>query len=556
MAGDAQELTESGALTLSDAAWDEARRRAAVIGPLCDSNTITQQAAYQAATALGISIRTVYRMVSAWRRSGASVAALAPTPKDGGRGKSRLVAGLDDIIANAIDRLYLTAQKPRVVAVVKDVRRQCRLQALKPPTFNTIVARLERVRTDKVVRKREGSKAAHRLQPAAGVTPEARAPLDVIQMDHTTIDVMVVDPMSRQTIGRPFLTVAIDGYSRCIVGICITLDPPSATSVGLCLAHVATEKRPWLEKLGLDCAWPMRGKPKLIYVDNGRDFHSEALRRGCEVHGIKVDHRPIARPHYGGIVERIIGTMMRMVHDLPGTTFSNIKDRGKYDSDAKATLTLHELEKWVTLAICGVYHNEVHGTLLQPPSAKWAAGVAQFGEPPAVQNPKAFLVDFLPVISRHIQRSGFVIDRVGYYCNALSPWIADRDRMEKFDIRRDPRDLSRIWVLDPTRNVYIEVPYRTLSNPAVTLWEHRAAVTRLRAEGREKVDEPAIFKAVEQMRTIVDEAAAKSRSARRINARRTHLPYEAPVLNLPAMEPTTDGAAPPVAQPFDDIEEW
>ena len=126
----------------------------------------------------------------------------------------------------------------------------------------------------------------------------------------------------------------------------------------------------------------MRGKPNKIYVDNGRDFHSEGLRRGCKVHGIKLEHRPIARPHYGGIIERVIGTAMRMIHALPGTTFSNIRDRGNYDADRNAALTLHELEKWIALAICGPYHNEVHGTLLQPPAAKWAAGIAQYDEPP------------------------------------------------------------------------------------------------------------------------------------------------------------------------------
>jgi putative transposase len=37
-----------------------------------------------------------------------------------------------------------------------------------------------------------------------------------------------------------------------------------------------------------------------------------------------LSYRPPGQPHFGGIVERLIGTMMRMVHDeVPGTTFSN-----------------------------------------------------------------------------------------------------------------------------------------------------------------------------------------------------------------------------------------
>ena len=544
-------VAESGTVSLTDDRWSEARRRAAIIGPLADLSSVSQQAAEEAGHNLGLTARTVYTLLRAWRRSGGSVPMLTPVKPDGGRGKIRLETASEAIIGDAVERFYLTAQKPRLSAVVKEIRRRCRIAGLKAPASNTVKARINQLRPDKVLAKREGSKAA---QPAPGATPEARGPLDVIQMDHTKIDVIVVDPVSRLPIGWPFLTVAIDEFSRCIVGICVTLDAPSATSVGLCLTHTAMEKGPWLERMNADCAWPMRGKPKRIYVDNGVDFTAKDFGAAARC-GITLEYRPIARPHYGGIVERVIGTTMRMIHELPGTTFSNIKDRGSYAAEAKAALTLQELEKWITLAICGPYHSAVHGSLLQPPAAKWASGVTEFGEPPVVHNAKAFLVDFLPAVHRRIQRHGFVIDRIGYYANALSLWIAERDRCNKFLIRHDPRDLSRIWVLDAKRNVYIEVPYRTLSNPAVTSWEQRAATKRLREEGRAKIDEVAIFKAVEQMRRITDSAVQQSRAARRNQVRRSHLgATAASTVSASSLGSAIDN--PEVAHPFDDIEEW
>jgi putative transposase len=56
-------------------------------------------------------------------------------------------------------------------------------------------------------------------------------------------------------------------------------------------------------------------------------------------------------PHYGGIVERVIGTAMQQAHELPGTTFFNPGERGAYNADATAVLTLGELERWLTLAV-------------------------------------------------------------------------------------------------------------------------------------------------------------------------------------------------------------
>ena len=114
-----------------------------------------------------------------------------------------------------------------------------------------------------------------------------------------------------------------------------------------------------VEQLGVEAEWPMSGKPKALFVDNAAEFKSEAFTRGCQQHGIELGYRPLGRPHYGGIVERIIGTALQQIHELPGTTFSNPTERGQYDSEQMAALTLDELQKWLTLAVA-TYHGTVH----------------------------------------------------------------------------------------------------------------------------------------------------------------------------------------------------
>ena len=108
----------------------------------------------------------------------------------------------------------------------------------------------------------------------------------MVQIDHTPVDLIVVDEQYRRPIGRPYLTLAIDVYSRCIPGFCLSLEAPSAVSAGLCIAHAVLDKDAWLVQRGLDGPWPIWGKPDCIHLDNAAEFYSEALSRGCEQHGI------------------------------------------------------------------------------------------------------------------------------------------------------------------------------------------------------------------------------------------------------------------------------
>ncbi len=541
-------VAERGTLGLPEAAWTEAQRRTAVIGPLAARDSVCAAAARDAGPALGLSERTVYALVRRWRQSGGLAASLAPRSSPGGRGKGRLPAAIERIVAEAIRDEFLTRQRKRVESVVRAVRDRCRLAGTTPPAANTVRARVRRVRADLAARAREGagSAAARRLTPAAGRTPSAERPMAVLQIDHTLVDLVVVDETWRKPVGRPWLTLAIDVHSRCIAGLHLSFEAPSATVAGLCLAHAALDKTAYLRGIGVEADWACQGRPGEAFVDNGPEFHSDAFGRGCGQYGITLRHRPPGAPHWGGIIERVVGTAMAMVHELPGTTFSNPAERGEYDSDKAACLTLAELERWLVLAVTGPYHNTVHGGVGEPPLARWRAGVAEHGPPPAVADGRAFLVDFLPVLRRRVTREGIVCDHIAYYNAALRPLVTCRDRLGPVLVRRDPRDLSRVWVLDPDDGSYVEVACSHQERPAISLHEHRLAVAHLRALGRAQVDEDAIFRAVQRQREIVQKAAEQTRSARRQAARTADAARGVPVRTAP--EPVAslgDAAGPP-----------
>lgn len=321
------------------------------------------------------------------------------------------------------------------------------------------------------------------------------------------------------------MTLAIDVCTRCVAGFHLLLEPPSATSVALCLSHAALAKDSWLAEHGTDAIWPVRGIPERLHLDNANEFRSEALKRGCDQYGIAIDYRPVRTPHYGGHIERLIGTMMGKIHLLPGTTFSDIRAKGDLNPDKTAAMTLDEVERWLSHAIAGVYHCALQRGIATTPLAAWKRGIAGDGatlgrgEPKAVADPRRFLIDFLPIARRRIRRDGVALHSIAYWADVLSTWIG---HPKPVIIRYDPRDLSRVYLLGPD-HAYYDVSYRDLRRPPISLWEHRLALKRLREVGRALVDETAIFRTIETMRAIADDAVLASKTARRQRERRMRI---------------------------------
>jgi len=305
-------------------------------------------------------------------------------------------------------------------------------------------------------------------------------------------------------------------FSRCVLGFAVSFDAPSAAGVALAIAQGVLTKATWLEERRLTLPWPVHGMPRRLHLDNGREFHSRALERGCQQHGVRIQYRPPATPRFGGHVERLMGTLMSRVHALPGTTGSNVVARADYPSEARALLTLREFERIFALEILGPYHNDLHSGLGKSPAAAWETGVARSATPRLPADDGALVLDFLPFEDRVVRREGVRLFNVQYFDGALAPLLEDPNRKRR--VKYDPRDISAVFVELPEGG-HIRVPYADLGKPPISLWEQRDAVRRLREEGRKTVDEHAIFLAISEQRQVLAEAEAKSKAARRAIAR-------------------------------------
>lgn len=553
--------------------WNKAQRRYTAIEPLLDGSG--RQAVEARARELGTSAATLYRWIAEYRGQRTAIA-LIPKACGWPTGRGRLDPSVEILIDETIHRHYLTPQRLRISQIARMVAIECRKRHLPKPHYNAVARRIHAIPENERLRARGSRELAERkFRPVPGHFPGADYPLAVVQIDHTPLDVIVVDDEHREPIGRPWLTLASDIFSRMVTGYYISLDPPCEASVGLCVARSISPKEALLTQLGIEGDWPVWGVMRKIHVDNGPDFRSDTFRRSCELYGINLEFRPVKQPRFGGHIERLLGTLARELHALPGTTFSSIKERGEYRSDRHAVLTFDELEKWLVTLICNVYHKRDHSALGTSPRRQWEVGI--FGNdatpgqglPSRPTDARRVMLDFMPAFERQIRPAGVSIEGLAYYRETLRSWVGapdgdDRRKKRTFIFRRDPRDISRIWFFDPASNDYYEIPFANGKLPPVSLWEYRQARELARKRGMTETDEHQIARAIEDLRRTADESAHKTKTARRAKQRRRQNERKnadpATAVIKPSLLATsslvpdsTDGALLDDVEPYEDI---
>jgi putative transposase len=310
-------------LSIAEDAWLEAVRRETVVRPLALADSLTGSFVHAAADALGLSRAQIYRLIARFRRHPVTVSLVSSRP-GAQAGARRLPGVLEQRIEDAIDRVFKKRERPTLEKLRREIGADCDAAGLKPPSRKAIQARLSARSLRELVKARNGPEAAR--QAFAPVRPGLRpsSPLEIVQIDHTKVDIQLVDDLSRAVVGRPWLTLVLDVFSRSVAGFYLSFDAPSAAGVALAVSQAVLAKSDWLSERELDFAWPMQGLPRSLHLDNGKEFHSKALKRGCQQHGMRIDYRPPATPRFGGHIERLMGTLMTRVHALPGTTSSNV----------------------------------------------------------------------------------------------------------------------------------------------------------------------------------------------------------------------------------------
>jgi putative transposase len=368
--------------------------------------------------------------------------------------------------------------------------------------------------------------AARKHRNAIGVL-EVKQIQDRWEIDHTLLDVLLVDPETGEVIGRPYITVVLDRFSRMVMGFLIHLTAPNTESVLRVIERAIRPKQGWLERFpSVTSPWRARGLPLRIVPDNAAEFHADDLIQAFNDLGIEILYPRSRGPQMKGAVERFFRTLNdALIHRLPGTTFSNTKQRGDYPSEERACITLPELESCVMKWIVDVYHQRSHrGLGKKTPVQVWEAGESERSLclPADLDGLESVLASRKLAPVHHY---GIETDGVTYHSSELAELRLRLEEDEKVDIRlRD--ELGHIWVKDRFRSLFILVPAKNKRFNGLSRDIYRQARKQVRENKGNANDHDTVIVAYRQIMAEVDAAKASNKLRKRRQAARARLDKE------------------------------
>lgn len=423
---------------------------------------------------LTINIPSARTLASWWRlyfNSGYQLTSLIPMHHTKGNTSKRLSDSDEIFFERAIDR-YLVKEKPSIAHVYQYYCDSIRIEnkslvsgTVKKLSERAFYKRIDEMPKYDVMVARYGKyRADIEFNAIDGHLPPQRV-LERVEIDHTPLDLILIDDELLVPIGRPYLTLLIDSFSKCIVGFYFGFKGPSYESTRKALMNALMPKDYIKQKYPeIVNDWPCRGKMEQLVVDNGPEFWCDSLEQACLEIGINVQYNPIKKPWLKPLVERFFGTLnKKFLINIPGKTFSNIMERYDYDPAKDAVLRFSTFNMLFHKWIIDVYHQDHDSRKRFIPAQSWEMGLDNFPPVEYIPHEMAQIEIVMGIKANRIHRRGGInIHCLRYDSDELALYRKSnqtiRNGKDKIIIKTNPDDISFINVYLEEIQQYLKVP--------------------------------------------------------------------------------------------------
>ncbi|GAB5426526.1 MAG: hypothetical protein Crog4KO_36730 [Crocinitomicaceae bacterium] len=406
----------------------------------------------------GASRGSIERYIKYFVISGGDPRALkSNSDRQGGAGKSRLGEVRDNIITTVFDKYRaIKARNSSFDDLMTDItnaiavenRLRSKNEKLEIPDTSSIRRRLAKPENSTVL-KRNLSKREQKNSGEVHTKEKATRPLEVVQLDSTSLPFFVVDEVDGMPLGRPYLTAGQDEATRMLCWYMNFGSGGYDESIMLMMQQLILPSPDYRELYETKNLYPVCGIPETVVTDQGRDFISKSMKQALTALGIIHDQNPAWRPWLKGIIERYFRTIAtKLLKGNPGYTGTNPQMLGDYDPLKDAVVSYKAFMQIFHIFVVDIYpytdHRGIDPIAKPKPIDVWNRKVEEY--PPFMGNSaRDVRMALRPIDERTIQRQGIEWE-YDFYKGEGFLELFERYKGEKIIFKYDPENKNVIFV--------------------------------------------------------------------------------------------------------------
>jgi transposase InsO family protein len=350
----------------------------------------------------------------------------------------------------------------------------------KTPSYRTFLAAVKKRAGPEQSEKTQGSKVAYQQQEFIDIEGwDEKIPLhgdrpwEYAHIDHTVVDVILRHTDKGVIMGKAWVTLLIDAFSRRVLAYYLTYEKPSYVS---CMGVIR------------ECVRLHGRLPECFIADRGSEFRSVYFESLVAGYRCDIIWRPPTKPRFGAIIERFILTMNKqLIHNLKGNTKSMKNARQvtkEVDPRNQAEWDFPRLDEELEKYLYQEYPTRMHSGLGQSPLEAFNEGIARFPlpQPDKIEYDDNFLINTMPSTrkgtAKFYRSRGFKIFGIWYRSRQLR-------RQELYDkqleVRIDYWNMAHAYAWDGRQwvicyappGIYANLKGRTEREVRVLTEEHR-----------------------------------------------------------------------------------
>ncbi|ALC88924.1 hypothetical protein AM500_03245 [Bacillus sp. FJAT-18017] len=361
-------------------------------------------------------------------------------PKDKRKGNrtprfnSEVITLMNDYI---IDEYENIVQKKKSV-VYGLFKNACEEKGYIAPSLVTFCECINKRPIEEQTNNRKGKRAEYQVQTfyweLERTTPRhGDFPFNIAHLDHTQLDIELVSSKTKKKLGKPYLSLLVDAFSRKVLAFYLSFEPPSYRSCMMVFR---------------DCVRRFNRLPQQIVVDNGKEFHSVYFEALLAMYEREPKWRPPAKARYGSILERLFGTTnTNFIQNLTGNTqiMKNVREvTQSVNPKNHAAWSLPNLSAALDVYFFELYETIEHPALGQTPREAFSSGLFYSGDRKDfhISYDNVFEIMTLPSTlsgEATVQKSGVKINYI-YYWNDVFKSL--HQLKTKVKVRFDPFNLG------------------------------------------------------------------------------------------------------------------